>query len=118
MLVIRKSQMDGFKESTKETLKDRLCALMEKTYHEEAQRIGADGVRRRVNKGVRQATKYSIEDQNNITRYIHLMFLFKTDELDASTATEWAARILGWDQADEHMKMAALEKRAQRELYE
>jgi len=88
---------------------------MMRTYPEECTRIGEKGVKERIEKGLQQTRTHQILESVNITRYIHLMFLFKTDDLDTSPDTNWARQILEWEDTDEDFKLAALERRAQKE---
>ncbi len=117
MFVLRKEQLECFGEGAKQRFIDQLRTMMATIYPQESAKIGLEGVRSRVENGMEQAMHHAITEQNNIRRYIHLMFLFETDELDTSPETEWAARILAWKDADEYMKLAALEKRARQILY-
>lgn len=117
MLVIRKAQWEVIdKVIRKDDFFNRLQAVMIRTYPDECARIGEKGVRERIEKGMEQTRAHQIHKPANITRYIHLMFLFKTDDLDTSPDTNWAGHILEWEDADEDFKLAALERRGQKEF--
>ena len=117
MLVIRKAQWEALdKVIRKDDLSSRLQAVMTGTYPDECVRIGEQGVRERIEKGIKQAHAHGIRKPANITRYIHLMFLFKTDDLDTDSSMDWARHILEWEDADEDFRLAALERRGQKEF--
>jgi hypothetical protein len=116
MLVIRKAQWEALDKALRhDDFLTRLQAEMTRTYPEECARIGDKGVRERIEKGIRQTRAHQIREPVNITRYLHLMFLFQTDDLDTSPETAWARNILEWEDADEDFRLAALERRGQKE---
>jgi hypothetical protein len=116
MLVIRKAQWDAIDKTIRvDNFHSHLQAVMTRTYPDECTRIGDEGVRERIEKGIKQTRAHQIHKPANIARYIHLMFLFATDDLYTSPDTYWARHILEWDDADEDFKLAALERRGQKE---
>ncbi len=116
MFCIRKEQMAGFEKTAEEACRQRLQERMMRAYPQEAGRLGPEAVARRIDAGTAEAEAHGIADRENIERYLHLMFLFCTDSLAGSPEISWAGNILAWDDADEWMRLSALEKKARREL--
>lgn len=92
-----------------------LTDSMAGTYPEVLQRLGRNGVRKRIESGIKRAVALGIERQANVLRYVHLLFVLDRDDIDSAPETAWAGTILGWTGADENLKLSALEKRAQQE---
>ena len=115
MLKINKEQMGIFEEDYFRRRIEKICHVMAKVYEDAAVELGADGVERRVRLAIEQAKEHGIEEPLNKERYVHLMFFLDREDFDTAPETEWAGQILGWPDADEHLKIAALEKRAQEE---
>jgi len=109
-LKIRIEQLEPFEERG---LK-RLIKAVHSSWPEICEKLGEEGVRKRVKKALLLAHKYKIILPSNATRMVHLTFLLDNDELDISPDTGWAKAILNWDDS-EKFRLAALEYRAAKE---
>ena len=115
MLWVRKAQIEAFKREAERAKILDLCKLLPDMYPGLALALGEKGIRRWVEKGAEKAGKYGICKFENITRFIHLMFSLVNEDFDTASETAWAGTILGWNNAEEGLKLAALEKRARME---
>lgn len=86
---------------------------MSKAFPEQADALGPDGTSRWVETGVQRCAELGIVKRENVTRFVHLMFLLGRENFDSAPETSWAGAILGWSNAEEDLKLAALEKRAE-----
>ena len=116
MLVFRREQVQIFETQVQNAFVEQICRMMQNACPEECDRIGNERVRQRVEIGIEQAKARSLQDEQNIIRYVQLLFLFQTDELGQTLETAWAQNIFAWEDAGEDLIMAALEKSAQQAL--
>lgn len=117
MRVIRKQQKARLEQEARRERLSRLKALFRRIYPETSEQLGEAGLTRRIETGIEMGERHGLQDPNNHIRLIHIMFQFDKDDLDTSPETPWAGDILRWIDADEFMKIAALEKRVQIERY-
>lgn len=112
MLLIRKSQLEFIKNKVQVIdPAGRLTAEMARAYPDECTRIGEDGVCRRIDTAFRIAGTHDIKTLASIRRLAHVLFLLRVDALEDDAS--WIADILGWEDADESFRIAAIEKRTQ-----
>jgi len=109
-LKIRSEQLEPFEERG---LK-RITKAVNGAWPEICEKLGEEGVRKRIKKALLLAHKYKIILPSNATRIVHLTFLLDNDELDTSPDTGWAKSILNWDDS-EKFRLAALEYRGEKE---
>lgn len=110
MLKIRAEQMQAFEE---QAYLNRLRDVMKKCWPDQCEALGEDKLTERLKLGIKKTEDYGFKDQNNATRFIHLIFLLNMDDFDVSSKTPWAKQVLGWEDASDILKLAALEKYAQ-----
>ncbi len=115
MLQIRGEQMKAFQGDSEIRKIDEMCKMLPEMYPGLCLALGGEGVRRWAVKGLEKAHSYGIGKFGNCMRYIHLMFILVNEDFDTDPKTSWAGAILGWKNADEGLKIAALEKRARME---
>jgi len=117
MLVIRDGQLGEIEKEMKEDqFKRRLLKAMQKAWPARCAALGENGLKAWINSGVKRALNQNIKNHNNITRYIHLMFLLGREDFETAPETSWAGQILAWQNASEEFRLAAVEKRAKTEL--
>lgn len=92
---------------------NRLRELMTKCWPNQCEALGEDKLTDRLKLGMQKAEGYGFRDQNYATRFIHLVFLLDMEDFDVSPETPWAQQVLGWEDASEVLRLAALEKYAQ-----
>ncbi len=109
-LKIRNEQLEPFEDRG---LK-RLIKAVNGAWPEICEKLGEEGVRKRIKKALLLAHKYKIILSSNATRLVHLTFLLDNDDLETSPDTGWAKAILNWDDT-EKFRLAALEFRAAKE---
>lgn len=110
MLKIRSEQMQTLND---QAYSKRLRELMKKCWPDQCQELGEEKLAERLKLGIQKAEDYGFRDQNYSTRFIHLIFLLNMEDFDVSPETPWAKQVLGWEDASDVLKLAALEKYAQ-----
>jgi hypothetical protein len=113
MLRIRDDQWSAFEDDVEARFVDQVCEAVQVAWPEACKALGRSGVRARVEGGVKRARDHEIQDPNNVTRFVHLQFALGRDDIDTAPETSWVATILGWPEASEKLKLAALEKRVE-----
>ncbi len=114
MLLIRKPQWDRITGSVQINARSRhLADTIRRAWPAAARNLGSEGVENWIRHGMDRAGQHGISDPGFIERYIHLMFLLDSKDFDIDPHYAWAGRILAWPDADERLKLAALEKRAE-----
>lgn len=116
MLEIRKGQIEAFESDAVRRKIEEMCGVLPGMYPGLCLALGDAGVRRWASKGLEKARSYGMRKVETSMRYIHLMFMLLDEDFDANPKTPWAAAILGWKNAAEGLKIAALEKRARVEI--
>jgi len=117
MLVIRDGQLGKIEKEIKEDqFKKRLFEAMPKAWLAKCAALGENGLKARIDSGIKKALSQNIQKHDNITRYIHLMFLLGREDFDTAPKTSWAGQILAWENASEEFRLAAVEKRAKTEF--
>jgi len=121
MLKIRKKQVEALVNDLSETWKCDFCTseiskcdfcrVLLRAYPEKVKDLSQDDLRNRIWHGIEKARGYGFKQRSNMERYVHLMFILDREDFDTAPETEWAGQILGWEDADEDIKMNALEKR-------
>ncbi|GEM_PF-3463545 len=109
-LKIRNEQLTPFEERGLQ----RLTKAVNGAWPEICEKLGEEGVRKRIKKALLLAHKYKIIVHPNVTRVVHLTFLLDNDEFDTTPDTGWAKAILNWDDS-EKFRLTALEFRAEKE---
>lgn len=92
-LIIRKEQIQAFREVAIKDFEDRMVAHLEKTYPEKSQALGESGVREAIRHGIKRAAKYKIKSKYGVEKYIEVMFMFGSD-FDVDAKLLWARQIL------------------------
>ena len=115
MLTIRAQQLQVFTEKYEQKRLDDIIDRLYQCYPETTGPLSRQEVKDRVRTGRAEAEHRGIRSPANVERYVHLMFVLNECELGGSCQIDWVATILGWPDADEDFKMAALERRARAE---
>jgi hypothetical protein len=128
MLIIRRDQMEIFREHMLKQFENLQLAHLNKYYAEECQALGEEGVREAIRYGIEQANRHDVLIEYDVSRYINLMFNFGRD-FDTDPAFPWAAEILKdegtlsgsakmdrlYDEAEKHLSQALGIDRQQKE---
>ncbi len=93
MLTIRKDTMAVMGDAMAARFEDRVLTHLQKFFPAKCKTMGEPLVRQHIQAGISRAARYECTTEQNIVRYIDLMFLIRPD-FDASRATPWARRIL------------------------
>jgi hypothetical protein len=113
LFTVRQKQIEAFEE---DRLLTSMYEAMFASWPDECSALGRSGVQDRIRAGIVKAKEYAIREQENVRRFIHLIFLLNREDFDTAPETEWAGKMLRWPDADEFLRLAALEKRAQIEM--
>ncbi len=117
MLTIRKKQFEELDRLFSEkSIPVFIASLLRRSFPEACDALGKEGLMRRIAAGKELAEKYGIHRLDNVIRCINLMFILVREDYDAADETDWAGKILNWPEADEDLKLAALEKRSEIEV--
>lgn len=111
MLTVRKKQLAALEDEFQRRHGDRIEKILAGVFPQKAEQLGETGLAAAVKEGVARAREHGFDRPENIERYIHLLFLLDVPDLGATPETEWALDILDWPNAEEDLKIAALEKR-------
>jgi hypothetical protein len=117
MLKIREKQLEELDRVFEEkNIPAQMAAILTQSFPVECDKLGQEGLMRRVARGRELAGKYGIRKFPNVVRYINLMFVLEREDFDTAEETAWAGTILNWYEAEEELKLAALEKRCEMEF--
>jgi hypothetical protein len=117
MLKIRETQLDELDRAFEEqNVPARIVTLVKRSFPEACAALGKEGLDARIARGRLLAEKYGINEFANVVRYINLMFILEREDFDVAAETVWAGKILNWQEADEELRLAALERRCEIEF--
>jgi hypothetical protein len=93
MLVIRKAQMDEFAKYELKRFEDHMVIHLREKLSEKVKDISEDMLRSTVQKGISDSEKYGIKSEDDVERYIDLMFILGRD-FDTAESSAWAGEVL------------------------
>ena len=93
MLVIRTEQMRALSEVRELAVSDELAGLLRKHWPVECAALGPTALLQRVRLGIECARRYGLREQQDLARYLNLMFLLG-DNFDTDPRYPWAAAFL------------------------
>jgi len=93
MLVIRKSQMDEFVKYELKKFEDFMVSHLRQELPEKVKDVPEEILRNIIQKGISVAENYGIRIEDDVKRYIDLMFILRED-FDVSLETSWAGELL------------------------
>lgn len=93
-LEIRDSQSNAFDDDAQKRFEKSLARIMRNTWPQVCAPLDDDGMRDRIGEAVDRASYHGIEEQEHVTRFAHLAFMF---DVDFDVSTDWGERILAWD---------------------
>jgi len=107
MLVIRSRQLAEFEESSKNEFEERMFVFLNEEWTAQCGALGAERVRGSIKTGTERAESYDLTTENQIAKYINLMYALEFD-FDRSTASPWAGAILTDESLDANYKIESL----------
>jgi hypothetical protein len=107
MLMIRPKQLEMFEETAKQRFADRMVAFLNEEWQRQCAERGEEEVRCSIKTGIARAEKYSLTTENQIAKYINLMYALAFD-FDKSPDTPWAGTILNDESLDPNYKIKCL----------
>jgi len=93
MLVIRKAQMDVFGIYELKRFEDHMVLHLREKLSEDVKDIPEDILRNTIQKGISDSDKYGIRYEDDVERYIDLMFILGRD-FDTAENSGWAGEVL------------------------
>ena len=93
MLVIRKSQMDEFVKYELKKFEDFMVSHLRQELPEKVKDVPEEILRNIIQKGISVAENYGIRIEDDVKRYIDLMFILGED-FDTSEESIWAGELL------------------------
>jgi hypothetical protein len=111
VLTIRKDQMRVIAQTTLEEFEEKLSVQITEDFKADAAALGAEKLKSTVHGGVEKALGYGFETEQELSRYLYLMFTFGAG-FDQDAALPWAAETLA-SAAPPKEKMQQLYDKAQ-----
>lgn len=93
MLVIRRAQIEPFKEHLREPFVLRMVAHAREYFPADCADLTPEELRVIVRDGIARAEKYGFENERDATRFLNLMFTFGR-QFDRDPTLGWATRLL------------------------
>lgn len=116
MLRIRKEQLEILKSYMTLQFENRMIAHIQFDFSSKYKELGEKGIRSLIQRGISNAASYGIKRENDVSRFINLMIVFKED-FDTDQTYEWAQNILTNDMiTNSSYKMDILYTEAERHL--
>jgi hypothetical protein len=115
MLKIRPEQWEALTAYAARNFIDSACRHFKGVRPDDCDKLGEEGLRERVARGLEKAKGYGITLERDVLGYINLMFLWG-DDFDTDPAIDWARPILAWSPCDGSVKANALIGRSNREI--
>jgi len=103
MIIIRKKQMEVFKNASLRNFEDEMVRHIETFTPPHYQVIGEEGTREVIRLGMKQAELYSLTNRGPVRFYIEMMFMFGS-AFDTDPQFFWAQDILKDDQIFDQME--------------
>jgi len=88
---IRREVMQALDEYSKQAFHDRLFAIMRDRHADACAVLGLERARDDVDRGIEKAIGYAIVDEDDIERFVHMLF---ERGFDFDVQIEWAKKIL------------------------
>lgn len=93
MLVIRDIQMEALSQYMQKGFEDRMVTHLNRYFQDACETLGEDLLRETIRYGIVKAKTFSFHMENDVSRYLNLMFTFGRD-FDTDPNLPWAAQIL------------------------
>jgi len=93
MLMIRKSQMDEFVKYELKKFEDHMVLHLRQDLSEKVKDLPEETLRDIIQRGISVAEDYGIRIEDDVKRYIDLMFILGED-FDTSEESIWAGELL------------------------
>jgi hypothetical protein len=93
MLVIRKEQMDVLADQAMKTFISRVFDHLSEVFPDQCRELGDEALDRLITDGIKRAASYGIDIEDDVVRFIELMFIL-CDDYDTSYRFPWARQIL------------------------
>jgi hypothetical protein len=114
MLKIRPEQMQAFQEAASHQFEEDIIGYLLEYWSRKCEQLGPVRLRESIRHGLRRAQAYGLTSQQDILRYINLMFLLGHD-FDRDPRFFWAHSILNDPNLGATEKLDGLSARALRE---
>jgi hypothetical protein len=93
MLRIRREQMEVFKRLAEERFEDEMYAYLCEAFPDDCGAEGEEQTRENIRAGLRRAEQYGITIENDVARYVELMYVW-SPQFDEDPLLPWASAIL------------------------
>ena len=107
MLIIRDEQIEALSQYMQNRFEDRMVTHLNRYFHDACETLGEDLLRQTIRYGIIKAKMFSFHIENDVSRYLNLMFTFGRD-FDTDPDLRWAAQILKNDDLISTHKMDVL----------
>jgi hypothetical protein len=107
--------MQVFNENSLKEFEDRMAEYLAKRFSPIWTAKGESAGRKSIQRGIESSRKYGITAENDVARYIDLMYRLGED-FDTSPNTPWAARILENSDFGSSVKMDMLCEQAESQM--
>lgn len=115
---MQSESLDGLPAASGPEFYQHLVTRLKVIFPEKCDYVGELGLRRLIQRGIKQASAYQITDRRGVAVYVGLMFMLGSG-FDEDPQLPWAAGVLndesaGGAEKGERLRAAALESRARR----
>lgn len=93
MLIIRKEQMEAFRNSREMEFENRVVAYLKKEFAEQCSQLSDEAIRDSVKTAMLKRKEYRFETEETIILYLNLMYLLGFD-FDKNAQHEWVQETL------------------------
>ncbi|HFQ81467.1 MAG TPA: hypothetical protein ENK33_08870 [Desulfobacterales bacterium] len=93
MLIIRREQIDIFRQSVRLNFENNMVKHLRDFTPGHSEALGEDGLRKVIRQGIKSAETYGLTDYGPVRFYIELMFILGSD-FDTDCQFPWASHIL------------------------
>ncbi len=107
MLVIRSRQLREFEKTSKNEFEEKMFVFLNEEWTAQCGALGEERVRGSIKTGTKRAESYDLTTENQIAKYINLMYALEFD-FDTSPASPWAGAILTDETLDPNLKIQNL----------
>lgn len=115
MLVIHDEQIDALSQYTRRRFEDRMITHLKRYFHDACETLGENRLREAIRYGIMKTESYTLHIENDVSRYLNLMFTFGRD-FDTDPDLRWAAQILKNEDLISTHKMDVLYEEAARHM--
>ena len=107
MLIIRQEQMDEFTKFELKKFEDSMVLHLRQDLSEKVEGLPGEDLRDIIQRGISVAEEYGIQIEDDVKRYIDLMFILGED-FDTSEESIWAGELLKKEEMEPEERLSKI----------